>query len=188
MIRLVSLAGLVLALSVPVAFAQDLPRPRPIRVDCHANDRHYVIGVPAAGGGTAYRVGDFASADQLMPCTADAPYTREFAPANGSEFKFEALADDLLVLTESTGPELFLEVYDLALPEPILKVDAYDIEPSKLGIHYYQVSEPATPTSCSRYADLTAGGMSAVVAVERFFRFDGADVEPGKGSRCYQAP
>ena len=188
MIRLVSLAGMVLALLVPAAFAQDLPRPRPVRVDCHANDLHYVIGVPAVGGGTSYRVGNFTSIDQVMPCTAEAPYTREFSPSNGSALKFEAIADDLLVLTESTGPEFFLQIYDLALPEPILRVDAHDVEPSELGIHYYEASEPATPATCSRYADLTAGGMSAVVAVERFFRFDRAEVEPGKGSRCYQTP
>lgn len=185
MIRPIVVVAL-LALCAPAAFAQATARDQAL--ECHANDLHYVIGVPAADGGTNYRVGDFTAPDGVNPCSMDAPFTREFIAEDGNQLSFQAIADDLLVLTESTGPEYFLEIYDLAQPEPILKVDAHDVEPSELGIHYYETSEPATPATCSRYAELTAGGMGAIVGVDRFFPFATAKVEPGKGSRCYQTP
>jgi hypothetical protein len=158
------------------------------QLECHANDLHYVIGIPAPDGGTSYRVGDFTAPDQANPCSRDAPFTREFTAEDGNQLYFQAISDDLLVLTESTGPQYFLEVYNLERPDPILKADAQDVEISELGVHYYAPAGLATPQTCPRYDELTAGGMSAVIGEERFFAFTTASVEPGKDARYYQTP
>jgi hypothetical protein len=186
MIRPIAVAALLLALYAPGALAQDIAPDQDL--ECHANDLHYIIGVPMIDGTMTYRVGDFTAPDQAKPCTIDAPFTRAFTTERGHLLSFLAIADDLLVLTESTGPEYFLEVYDLARPAPILKVDAQDVETSELGVHYYEPAGPATPQTCPRYDALTAGGTGAIIGEERFFPFSTGEVVPGKGTRCYQTP
>jgi hypothetical protein len=184
MIRPLIVAAL-LALCVPAAFAQETTPDQPL--ECHDDGLHYVIGIPAAGGGTSYRVGDFTAPNQVNPCSMDAPFTREFIAEDGNQLYFQAISDDLLVLTESTGPQYFLVVYNLE-PGPILRADAQDVEISELGVHYYAPAGPATPQTCPRYDELTAGGMGAIIGEERFYAFTTASIVPGKGTRCYQTP
>jgi len=185
MIRPLIVAAL-LVFCVPAAFAEETAPDQAL--ECHDNGLHYVIGVPAAdGSGMSYRVGSFTRPDQVNPCSLDAPYGREFTADDGNRLTFLSLSDDLLMLTESTGPEYFLEVYNLE-PEPILKVGALDVENSELGVHYYEPVGAATPQTCPRYDELTAGGMGAIIGEERFFPFSTGQVVPGKGTRCYQAP
>ncbi|MDB5587594.1 MAG: hypothetical protein JWP26_2564 [Devosia sp.] len=185
MIRPIIIATL-LALCATAAFAQEAAPDHTL--ECHDNGLHYVIGIPAADGGTSYRVGDFTGPDQTNPCSMDAPFTREFIAEDGNQLYFQAISDDLLVLAESTGPQYFLEVYNLEPSGPILKADAQDVEISEFGIHYYAPAGPATPQTCPRYDELTAGGMGAIIGEERFYAFTTASVEPGKGTRCYQTP
>jgi len=152
---------------------------------CHVNARYHVSAVSNTESvGTVFTITEKKSRGAALPCPVAAEDADRVVGDGDTAYWFEALAEDYLVLTESTGPEGSVVVVELATGDKVLDVPAYYEFTNPDGVTYWERQEEGTRDNCPQFDEYDANGMGKVISHETVFDFATGTAKPTGQTRC----
>lgn len=167
---------LLIAGALPSAAADD--------TICVQNGRHLVIAQPRADSvGTDFIIR--APALGKIKCEYEVRADDYLLDDPAEALWFEGLADDFLVMTRSTGPDIAVVIFDLVGKVDVVDVPADDaLVISTDSVTYWERTEPGTAANCPEFAEYAANDLGAVISEEQVLdRSTGAVTRTGQ-TRC----